>query len=169
MNAHAAPDPESLTEHATFIRAVARAVLRGDGAIDDVVQDTYVAALGSGPRKPGAMRAWLAGIARRQAAARIRKRSMRRRNAPRLPKRAPEESALDVAVRVETSRRLTDAVMALDEPCRSTLLMRFRCESPARAYGCGCCVRGGTMSRGGTANEHYSDCQGHDPFRRVSR
>ena len=126
------PDADALLDHAAFVRAVARAVLKGDDAVDDVVQETYVAALRSGPRRPGALRAWLAGIARRQAAARIRKRDIRRRGAANATRPEVPDSTLDVAVRVETSRAVVDAVMALEEPYRSAILLRFWDSLPPR-------------------------------------
>ena len=45
MNAGSPPDAEHLLQHAAFVRAVARATLHGDDLVDDVVQETWVAAL----------------------------------------------------------------------------------------------------------------------------
>ena len=132
MNPDRIPDADALAEHAAFVRAVARAALKGDDAVDDVVQDTYAAALASGPSKPGSLRAWLAGVARRQAAARIRRRAMRRRHAPLLPQPGTDETTLDVAARAETSRQVVDAVMRLNEPYRSALLLRYWDDLPPR-------------------------------------
>ena len=65
------PDPlaADLLVHAGFVRAVARATLRGDADVEDVVQETWVAALQSGPRPGGSLRAWLGGVVRRQGGA----------------------------------------------------------------------------------------------------
>jgi len=132
MSATPSPDSDALVAHADFVRAVAQAALRGDDAVEDVVQDTYVAALSSGPRQPGALSAWLAGVVRRQAAGRIRRRGMRRRHAPAVARGATDDATLDLAVRVETARNVVDAVLSLDEPYRSAILMRYWDDLPPR-------------------------------------
>ena len=58
------PDPEVLLAHAPFVREMARALLHGDSRAEDVAQDTFVVALQRGPRRPGFLRAWLAGVVR---------------------------------------------------------------------------------------------------------
>ena len=56
------PDaPDALLEHTAFVRSVARAALRGDDLVEDVVQDTMVTALEESHRRRGPLRAWLAG------------------------------------------------------------------------------------------------------------
>ena len=55
------PEIEPLLVHEPFLRSVARALLAGDPRVDDVVQETWLAALKSSPRSPGATRFWLAG------------------------------------------------------------------------------------------------------------
>jgi len=126
------PHADALLAHAGFVRCVARAALRGDAEVDDVVQETWLAALQSAPRRPGALRAWLGGIARRQAANRVRREiASRRRDAVAArPDRAPP--AAEVAARVELGRRLVDAVLTLDEPYRQAVLLRYYEDLPPR-------------------------------------
>src|SRR5258705_10488158 len=57
-------DPELLLAHAGFVRSVARSLLADENAVDDVVQQTWLAALEKPPREPGALRRWLARGAR---------------------------------------------------------------------------------------------------------
>jgi len=47
------PDSEALVRHAEFLRAVARRLLRREDGVDDLVQETYVAALTSGAAASG--------------------------------------------------------------------------------------------------------------------
>ena len=74
------PDPEVLLAHAAFVRELASALLHGDSRSEDVAQDALVVALRRGPRHPGFLRAWLAGVVRnlvftirRRDAARLRR------------------------------------------------------------------------------------------------
>ena len=126
------PPAESLLDHAGFVRYMARATLHGDGDVDDVVQDTWLAALQSAPRNPGALKAWLGGIARRQAASRVRRdaSTRRREGAVARPDCAP--SAAEMAARVEIGRRLVDAVLELEEPYRRAVLLRYYEDLPPR-------------------------------------
>lgn len=119
------PPPDELLRHAAFVRAVAHAALRGDDAVDDVVQETWLAALGARPRDPSRLRAWLAGIARRQAANRRRRearRSSRERRAAR-PDAAPSPHQL--VERADVGRALVAAVLAMEEPYRGAVLLRY--------------------------------------------
>ena len=43
--------PDELLEHVTFVRALARSLLRDESDADDAAQDTYLAAVRSPPRK----------------------------------------------------------------------------------------------------------------------
>ncbi len=130
-------DAESLLAHGAFVRAVARAMLGAtDAEVEDVVQDTWSAALASKPREPGRLRSWLGGIARRQAALRIRARTRARRHLPRAFEReGRRRRPLDphsASVRAETGRRLVEAVLALPEPYRDVVLLRYLEELPPR-------------------------------------
>ena len=69
---------EALT-HAHFVRAVARGVLGGDADVEDVLQETFLVAWEQGPRKPGALRAWLGTVAKRLALDRRRAAGRRER------------------------------------------------------------------------------------------
>ena len=53
-------EPETLLQHATFLRGLARGLLGGSEEARDVVQQTWLAALEKGPRRPEKARAWLA-------------------------------------------------------------------------------------------------------------
>ena len=61
------PSSADLSEHAAYLRALARGLLGRGAEADDLVQDTFVAALEHPPRGAGGLRAWLATVARHRA------------------------------------------------------------------------------------------------------
>lgn len=123
--AGAAPTPEALLEHAAFLRGLARSLLYDRGQAEDVVQETFLVALEREPCHHSRLRAWLAGIARNIALKSLRaerRRTARERLANRPDRITPPDG---IASRLEMQRRLVDAVEALREPYRSTIVHRF--------------------------------------------
>ncbi|MHC4410541.1 MAG: RNA polymerase sigma factor, partial [Planctomycetota bacterium] len=124
------PQPEVLISHAGFIRAVAQRLLLDDHEVDDVVQQTLLAALEKPPRR--ALKPWLAAVASNLA-------RMRRRTEGRIHRREkvaarPESmtATSDIAERLETQRRLVEAVTSLDDPYRDVIVLRYFDELPPR-------------------------------------
>ncbi len=118
-------DDEVLLDHAEFLRSLARALLGDPDRASDVVQDTWARALERPPRHAKSLRGWLAVVARnfaRRAVRADRRRAERERRAA-SPEGLP--SAHDVAARIELQRKVVEAVGALEEPYRSTLLLRY--------------------------------------------
>ncbi len=126
------PSPESLVAHAGFIRNVARKLLLDDHEVDDVVQQTLLAALEKPPSRPGPLKPWLATVARNLA--RMRRRTEgridRREQAAARPEAMPATG--EIAARLETQRKLVEAVTSLDEPYRDVVVLRFFDELPPR-------------------------------------
>lgn len=116
--------PEALLEHAGFLRALARGLLRDEHAGEDVVQSTWLAALErptEGVRNPRAFLATVAGrFALKQSRSEGRRTSRERAGAR--PEALPATDEL--VEREHTLRSVTDAVLALDEPWRATILAR---------------------------------------------
>src|SRR5688500_2881901 len=133
MAEDAAPFREDLLAHAGFVRALARAALRGDAEREDLEQDTWLAALRGAPREPDRQRSWLAAVVHNRAvdALRRRVRRTRRELAAARPEGVP--GADDVVARAETGRRLVALVLALEEPYRTAILLRFHEGLPPRA------------------------------------
>ncbi len=119
-------DPESLLTHADFVRGVVRGLLGRDGqGIDDVVQDTWVKALERPPGRPGALRGWLARVAGNLARQRRRADARRERRHTEVARSDAVPSTAEVVARENLRRRVVDHVLALDEPFRSVLLLRY--------------------------------------------
>lgn len=113
-----------LLRHAGFVRAIARGLLSADEA-EDIVQDTMLAGWQRPPGDPSRARAWLGAVARRLSLKRLRgdrRREVRERCAAR-PEALPSVS--EVAGQLEVQRRVVEAVVALEEPHRSTVVHRF--------------------------------------------
>ncbi len=117
--------PEALLEHTAFVRGVARAALRGDDLVDDVVQDTMLTALEESHRRRGPLRAWLAGVARNKARNLIRRRAASRRREERVASGEATDSVDELVARAEEGRRLVAAVLALDERYKRPILLRY--------------------------------------------
>jgi len=60
--------PDDLLAHTGFVRGLARALVSGDADVDDVVQEAWLAALGSSGSRIRKPRSWLASIVRGRAA-----------------------------------------------------------------------------------------------------
>lgn len=114
-------DVELLLEQRDFLRAIARALV-GDDRADDVVQATWLRALEHPPRRTGALRGWLARVARNVALNERRhegQRPDRERQAARPESLRGEERDL------ELEQHVVEAVRSLEQPYRSTVYLRF--------------------------------------------
>src|SRR5215813_5175843 len=76
----APPTPEELLANAEWLRRLAVSLV-GPGAAEDVVQDTWVAALRRPPPR-GRLREWLAVVATNLARTRFRREAVRAKHAP---------------------------------------------------------------------------------------
>jgi RNA polymerase sigma-70 factor (ECF subfamily) len=118
------PSTAELLAHTTWLRRFA-ASLVGDGAADDLTQETWIAALRSPPAPERPIRPWLQAVARNLARMRWRSTASRDRREAASDPPEPSLSPEDVVARAETQQRLVQLVLAMAEPYRSTLLLRF--------------------------------------------
>ena len=124
-----APDTirlEDLIAHAVWVRGLARSLVGDAHAAEDVVQDTWLAALRTPPREDRNLRAWLgrvvANFARQRGRGAARRAAREEAaGAQREPVATPEA----LAQRVETQRHVAALVLELDEPYRQTVLLRY--------------------------------------------
>lgn len=126
------PDLDTLLSEARWLEDLARRLVRDPNEADDVVQETFVAAMRSPPRE-GSLRAWLARVARNVVLERGRSESARVRRERAVARRDGSEGGGDTLERAEAHQRLVAAVIALDEPWRETLLLHFFERMPATA------------------------------------
>ncbi|MFI5401989.1 MAG: sigma-70 family RNA polymerase sigma factor [Planctomycetota bacterium] len=111
-----------LLEHRDFVRAVARGILADEHAADDVVQETCLRAL---ERPPRALRGWLARVAKNLALTALRREKTRDRRERAGARPEGQPSVAEAASRLEQHRLVVEAVLALEEPFRSAILLRF--------------------------------------------
>ncbi len=123
---------EDLLVHAGFVHALARATLRGDSECEDLEQDVWRAALVGAPVEPTRQRPWLVSVVRRRVADLLRKRARRERRERAVASDHVAPSAADSVARAEIGRRLVNALLALEEPFRTAVLLRFQDGLPPR-------------------------------------
>jgi RNA polymerase sigma-70 factor (ECF subfamily) len=118
--------PEELLANTAWMRTLARRLVSDEGRAEDVVQETWLAALQRPWRESGAARGWLSSVVRKLASRSHRSegRLRRREESAAVPERT-ETSPADLVERAELQRRIVDAVLELKEPYRSTVLWRY--------------------------------------------
>src|SRR5262245_11079469 len=124
---------DSVLEQAPYVRGLARELVFDGHMAHDVEQETLLAALEHAPREQDKLRAWLASIARnfalrtwRSAARRVQREQACARPEGGVP------SAAEILEREDQRRHLVEHVLALEEPLRAVLVLRFFEELPPR-------------------------------------
>jgi RNA polymerase sigma factor (sigma-70 family) len=116
---------ELLTQRG-WLRRLARGLVGDPDEADDLVQDTWVAALKNPPASNAPALPWLAAVARNTTAKRAlaaRRRSARDAEAE--ASRCPVVSPDELLERAQLQRLLSELVLELHEPFRQTLLLRY--------------------------------------------
>jgi RNA polymerase sigma factor (sigma-70 family) len=119
---------DELLAHADWLRRLARHLVHegGDEAAD-AAQDTWVAALRAPPLRDRPAEPWLAEVLRNFVRRRRRTDEARRARDERAgaDEHAPVPTPETLLERAQAQRLLVDLVTALDEPFRSTVLLRY--------------------------------------------
>ena len=118
--------PGELLEHAAWVKRLAVALVGREDVADDLVQDAWMVALRSPPEANRPVRPWLAGVLRNLAYKRWRgdgRRQRREKRSLELVQDTPTPERL--VGRAETAKLVLTMVLELDEPYRSTVLMRY--------------------------------------------
>jgi RNA polymerase sigma-70 factor (ECF subfamily) len=138
----AAAVPEALLAESGWVRRLARRLVDERSAAEDLEQEAWARALekpppasvGRWPMSSGGWdtRAWLGGLVRNLARERRRERARReaRERAAARGERLP--SAAEALERLQLQRGVVEAVLALEEPYRSTVVLRFYEDLPPR-------------------------------------
>lgn len=118
--------------HADFVRGLARDLL-GEVDGDDLTQEVWVAALRRPPRHTESVRGWLATLVQNLLHNRRRTERRRRAREQSVPIPGPIPSPASILERELVRERLVRAVLQLDEPFRSVVLLRYYEDLPAPA------------------------------------
>ncbi|MEM7309952.1 MAG: sigma-70 family RNA polymerase sigma factor [Planctomycetota bacterium] len=114
-----------LLSHAAGLRALVRRLVSDEHATEDVLQETWVAAIERGPGDAVPLAGWLRRVARNLALKRRRgdgRRFTRERGASRDERLA---STQEVLAQRDSLRQVTEAVLGLDEPYQTVILCRY--------------------------------------------
>jgi RNA polymerase sigma factor (sigma-70 family) len=126
------PSLETLLANAGWMRRLARRLARDEGEAEDLVQETWLAALRRGTEdEPPA--GWLARVLRNLASKAERSRRHRRSREALVARPERLASTAELYERARLQRELASAVLELGEPYASTLLLRYFEDLPPRA------------------------------------
>ena len=123
---------DAIEREAAIVRRLAHGLFLDRHGADDLAQEAWVAALGKSGGEVRSLRSWLMGTMRRLALQERRDRARRWRRELTAARAEELPSAADSVGRIEVVRRLLDAVEALPEPYRSTIVERFFDDLPPR-------------------------------------
>lgn len=123
----AGPPIEVLLAHREWMARTARALVHGDAEAGDVEQEAWLKILERPPVVPlRSPRAWLASVLRSVAIDRARSLGRRRRHEEMASRpEALGDAAGEIVARAETAERLARVVLDLEEPFRTTVLLRY--------------------------------------------
>jgi RNA polymerase sigma-70 factor (ECF subfamily) len=130
--------PTSGVPHATllaemsWLRRLARELVGDADLADELVQEAYVAALQHAPRETPRLRQWLGTVVRNAWRQRLRAGGRREGREVMGAQQEAVEGADHLVERVALQRLMAGAVLELDEPYRSTILLRFFEDLPPR-------------------------------------
>ncbi|MEM7203508.1 MAG: sigma-70 family RNA polymerase sigma factor [Planctomycetota bacterium] len=115
---------DDLLAHRRWLRALVRELV-GEHQVDDVVQETWLAALRRPPSHPAATKSWLRRVAHNFAAKshRTERRWRRRQMLGAKPEALPGTDEL--FAELQAQRRVAAAVAELEEPYREVVLWRY--------------------------------------------
>ncbi|HEU4395448.1 MAG TPA: sigma-70 family RNA polymerase sigma factor [Planctomycetota bacterium] len=134
-----APDPvppvplERLLEHRTWVRSLARALVRDPWDADDLEQDLWLASMETPPAREGAVRRWFRVVARHAAGKSRRGDSRRLAREEKAARPEAERPTAEVVAEADALRRVVVAVMDLEEPYRAAVLLRWFEDLPPAA------------------------------------
>jgi RNA polymerase sigma-70 factor (ECF subfamily) len=123
--AHDLATLDDLLAHAAWMRGLARRLLGDGDEADDVVQDAWLSALRLPPARGHTLRPWMATVILNLVRSRARSGARTRAREQLFGSPDPAPAAEEMLVQLQTERKLAQLVLALDEPYRRTILLRF--------------------------------------------
>jgi len=128
MNPSPEPRPESLIAEQDWVRPLVQRLVRDEASASDVLQSAWLREMRHPPRAERgspSWRAWFARVARNLAARDGQRASARRERESRAARGERLPSMLEISEREELRAKIVAHVLALPEPYRSTLVLRY--------------------------------------------
>ncbi|MEN8150531.1 MAG: sigma-70 family RNA polymerase sigma factor, partial [Planctomycetota bacterium] len=122
---------ESLLQHRDWVRRVARALVSTEAEAEDLEQEAWLRAVARPPASEGGAKAWFRTVLRRVARDRWRTRSRREDRESRIEPTSPTAPTADLVAEAEAHRLVVNAALALPEPYREAIVLRYFHELPA--------------------------------------
>ncbi len=119
------PRPEDLLAHVPRLRALARSLVTDPATADDLLQETWTAAMAHPPAAERPLGPWLGRVLRNAARQRRRGDARRTVREERTARGEGLPPAGTLVERMELQRELVDSVLALREPYRSAIVLRY--------------------------------------------
>lgn len=116
---------DELMVHSSWVRSLARTLVKDPSTAEDLVQETWLAAIKRPPRGDRPLRPWLAQVLRNFARMHMRSESSRSRRQTATAKGEALPASDELVQRVETQRGLAEHVLSLEEPDRSIVILRY--------------------------------------------
>lgn len=116
---------EELLQQAGWLRGLAASLVGDPGQADDLVQETWLAALRRPPQSGASPRPWLERVLRNLARNRGRAERTRRDHERHAGEPGPPAGPDAIAAEVEAQRLLAEAVGRLGEPGRTIVVLRY--------------------------------------------
>ena len=126
------PTTEVLLSQMSWVRSLARSLVDDPHAADDLCQETYLAALESPPANHRSPRGWLRVVLRNFLLQDARGDERRRRREEYAARREVTSATSELVERVAVQKQVAEAVLELEEPYRSTIILRYFEELPPR-------------------------------------
>lgn len=119
--------PEALLEEVKWLRRLAQSLVGDSQQAEDLAQNTWLRALEHRPKADRPLRAWLTTVMTNLWRQEHRSRSRRssREATATSAESDTSESPADSLARVSLHQELAEAVLALEEPYRATVLLRY--------------------------------------------
>jgi RNA polymerase sigma-70 factor (ECF subfamily) len=116
---------EALLAHREWARGLARALVRDPADADDLEQAAWLEAIRRPPARDEGLRGWLATLLRRRARDRWRADERRGRREEAAARPESVRPTAEIVAEAEAHRLVVEALMAIEEPFREALLLRF--------------------------------------------
>ena len=116
---------EELLSHGAWARRLAAALISDRHEADDLVQDTWVAAMKHPPAASGSPKAWIGRVMRNLASNRRRESARRIDREASVARTELQPSSDDVAQELEMHRALVDALASIDADQARTIVRRY--------------------------------------------